>query len=150
MNICIYIYLFCGFVSISLAQDSCSLYGGAPVRIISVAEVGGRGGLIRDAGHCLDGAAKEASVGGSLSEVPPSPVVLDGPEGEAGCRFGGKAAAKSLDLLRDEGGGGDVRVAEVADLLQGLPGGREGVHVKGRQVDGGGGELFVGALILRA
>lgn len=128
----------------------CSLYGGAPVRVIAVAEVGGRGGLIRDAGHCLDGAAKEATVGGSLPEGPPSPVVLDGPEGEAGRRFGGKAAAESLDLLGDEGGGGDVRVAEVADLLQGLPGGREGVHVQGRQVDGGGGELFVGALILRA
>lgn len=131
-------------------RNPCSLYGGAPVWVVAVAEVGGRGGLIRDAGHCLDGAAKEAAVGGPLPEGPPSPVVLHGPEGEAGCRFGRQAAAESLDLLRDEGGGGDVCVAEVADLLQGLPGGREGVHVQGRQVDGGGGELFVGALILCA
>lgn len=123
---------------ISLAQDPCSLYGGAPVRVIAIAEAGGRGGLIRDAGHCLDRAAEEAAIGGPLSEGPPSPVVLHGPEGEAGCRFGGQAAAKSLDLLGDESGGGDVRVTEVADLLQGLPGGREGVHVQGRQVDGGG------------
>lgn len=41
-------------------------------------------------------------------------------------------------------------VAEVADLLEGLTGSREGIHVQGRQVDGGGGELFVGALVLRA
>lgn len=131
-------------------RNPCSLYGGAPVWVIAVAEVGGRGGLIWYAGHCLDGAAKEAAVGGPLPEGPPSPVVLHGPEGEAGRRFGRQAAAESLDLLGDEGGGGDVSVAEVTNLLQGLPGGWEGVHVQGRQVDGGGGELFVGALILRA
>ncbi len=131
-------------------RNPCSLYGGAPVRVVAVAEVGGWGRLIWDAGHCLDGAAKETAVGGPLPEVPPSPVVLHGPEGEAGRRFGRQGAAESLDLLGDEGGGGDVRVAEVADLLQGLPGSREGVHIQGRQVDGGGGELFVGALILCA
>lgn len=148
-NICIYIYLFFCFRTRRLGNPF-SLYGGAPVRVVAVAKAWGRGGLIRDAGHCLDGAAKEAAVGGPLPEGPPSPVVLHGPKGEAGCRFGRQATAESLDLLGDEGGGGDVSVAEVADLLQGLPGGWEGVHVQGRQVDGGGGELFVGALIVRA
>lgn len=144
----LHISLFC-FQTRRLG-NSFSLYGGAPVRVVAIAKAWGRGGLIRDAGHCLDGAAKEAAVGGPLPEGPPSPVVLHGPKGEAGCRFGRQAAAESLDLLGDEGGGGDVSVAEIADLLQGLPGGWEGVHVQGRQVDGGGGELFVGALIVRA
>lgn len=31
-----------------------------------------------------------------------------------------ECAAKSLDLLWDEGGGGDVSVSEITDLLQGL------------------------------
>lgn len=64
--------------------------------------------------------------------------------------FGGEAAAQGLDLLGDEGGGGDVGVAEVADLLQGLARAWEGVHVQGRQIDGRGGELLMGAVVLGA
>ena len=127
-----------------------TLYGRAPVGVVAVAEAGRRGGLVRDGGHCLDGAAEEASVGGSLPEGPPSPVVLHRPEVEPGRGLGGEAATQRLDLLRDEGGGGDVRVAEVADLLQGLTRRRQGVHVEGGQVDGGGGELLVGAVVLSA
>lgn len=49
----------------------------------------------------------------------------------SGGGFGGEAAAEGLDLLGDEGGGGDVGVAEVADLLEGLTCGGQGVHVEG-------------------
>lgn len=125
-------------------------YGRAPVGVVAVAVAGRGGGLVRDGGHCLDGAAEEAPVGGALPEGPPSPVVLHRPEVEAGRGLGGQAAAERLDLLGDEGGGGDVCVAEVADLLQGLARRGQGVHVQGRQVDGGGGELLVGAVVLSA
>lgn len=127
-----------------------SSYGRAPVRVVAVAEVGSRGGLVRDGRHGLYGAAEEASVGGALPEGS-SPVVLHGAVGEAAAAgLGREAAAEGLDLLGDESGGGDVRVAEVADLLEGLARGGHGVHVQRRQVDRGGGELLVGAVVLRA
>lgn len=126
------------------------LYGGAPVWVVAVAEAGRWRGLVGDAGHGLDGTAEEAAVGRSLAEGPGAPRLRHASEGETGCRFGRQAAAQRLDLLGDEGGGGDVSVAEVADLLQRLSGGRQRVHVQGRQVDGGGRELLVGALVLRA
>lgn len=100
---------------------SASSYGGAPVWIVAVAKAWGWCGLVRDAGHGLDGAAKEASIGRALPEGPgASPLVGHGAESEAGCRLGRKAAAQCLDLFRDEGGGGDVCVTEITDLLQGL------------------------------
>ena len=43
-----------------------------------------------------------------------------------------------------------MSVAEVADLLQRLAGSWQRVHVQGCQVDGGGRELLVGALVVRA
>lgn len=46
--------------------------------------------------------------------------------------FCGEAAAEGLDLLGDKGGGGDVGVAEVADLLKCLARSGQGVHVEGR------------------
>lgn len=51
--------------------------------------------------------------------------------GKPSCSFGREAAAEGLDLLRDEGGGGDVGVAEVADLLECLACGRQCIHVEG-------------------
>lgn len=51
--------------------------------------------------------------------------------GKSGSGFGREAAAEGLDLLGDEGGGGDVGVAEVADLLECLARGRQRIHVKG-------------------
>ena len=77
-------------------------------------------------------------------------MVLHGAVGEAPAGLGREAPAEGLNLLGDEGGGGDVRVAEVADLLEGLACGGHRVHVQRRQVDRGGGELLVGAVVLRA
>lgn len=134
------------------------LYGGTPIRIVAVSKVGLRSGLVRDPRHGLNGAPEEAAIRGTLPEGSPTTttpaagtVILDGSVREAApAGLGGQAAAQRLDLLGDEGGGGDVRVAEVADLLQRLPGSRHGVHVQRRQVDIGGGELLVGAVVLRA
>lgn len=95
-----------------------SSYGGAPVWIVAIAEAWCWCGLVRDAGHGLDGAAEEASIGRALSEGPgASPLVGHGAESKAGCCLGRKAAAQCLDLFGDEGGGGDVCVTEIADLL---------------------------------
>lgn len=47
-----------------------------------------------------------------------SSVLRRAAESEPRGRFSGQRAAKSLDLLWDEGGGGDVRVPEITDLLQ--------------------------------
>ena len=118
-----------------------SLDRGAPIRIVAVSKVGSRsGGLVWDGRHCFDGTPEEATIGRPLPERP-SPVILQSasatpaahPEtrgGEPGGGFGGEAAAQRLDLFGDEGGGGDVRVAEVADLLEGLARGGQGVHVQ--------------------
>lgn len=98
-----------------------SSYGGAPVWIVAVAEAWGWCRLVRDAGHGLDGAAEEASIGCTLSEWPSaSPLVRHGTKSKARCGLGRKAAAQCLDLFGDEGGGGNVCVAEITDLLQGL------------------------------
>lgn len=121
---------------------SCSSYRGAPVWIVAVSEVGSRAcGLVGDGGHCFNGAAKEATIGCPLPERahPASPVVLEdttttsetsGEPGGGG--FGGEAAAEGLNLLGNKGGGGDVGVAEVADLLECLACSGQGVHVEGR------------------
>ncbi|TNN67608.1 hypothetical protein EYF80_022177 [Liparis tanakae] len=94
----------------------------------------------RDGGHCFDGTAEEATVGGPLPERahPASPVVLeDAPAAatetsrKSSSGFGRQGAAEGLDLLGDEGGGGYVGVAEIADLLEGLARGRQRIHVKG-------------------
>lgn len=69
--------------------DCASSYGGAPVWIIAIAEAWGWCGLVRDAGHGLDGTAEEASVGRTLPERPgASPRVGHGAESEAGCCLG--------------------------------------------------------------
>lgn len=52
--------------------------------------------------------------------------------GKSSSGFGREAAAEGLDLLGDEGGGGDVGVAEIADLLESLASGGQRVHVEGR------------------
>lgn len=118
-----------------------SSYRGAPVWIVAVSKVGSwTCGLVGDGGHCFDGAAEEATIRGPLPERPhsTSPVVLEdsAPAPEAGGKpsggFGGEAAAEGLDLLGDESGGGDVGVAEVADLLESLASGGQRVHVEGR------------------
>lgn len=54
------------------------------------------------------------------------------PGGKSSGGFGREAAAEGLDLLGDEGGGGDVGVAEIADLLESLASGGQRVHVEGR------------------
>lgn len=118
-----------------------SSYRGAPVWIIAISKVGSwTCGLVGDGGHCFNGAAEEATVGGPLPEraYSTSSVVLeDAPatatetSGKSSNGFGREAAAKGLDLLGDEGGGGDVGVAEIADLLEGLACGRQRIHVKG-------------------
>lgn len=98
-----------------------SSYGGAPVWIIAIAEAWGWCGLVRDVGHGLNGAAEEASVRRTLPEgTGASPLVGHGAKSKARCCLSRKAAAQCLDLFRDEGGGGDVCVTEIADLLQGL------------------------------
>lgn len=51
--------------------------------------------------------------------------------GKSSGGFGREAAAEGLDLLGDEGGGGDVGVAEIADLLESLASGGQRVHVEG-------------------
>ena len=51
--------------------------------------------------------------------------------GKSSSGFGREAAAEGLDLLRDEGGGGDVGVAEIADLLECLARCGQCIHVKG-------------------
>lgn len=63
-------------------------------------------------------------------EDPTTTSETSGESGGGG--FGGEAAAEGLDLLGNKSGGGDVGVAEVADLLEGLACGGQGVHVKGR------------------
>lgn len=83
-------------------------------------------------------------------------MVLEAPSaapesgGESCGSFGREAATEGLDLLGDEGGSCDVGVAEIADLLKGLASGGQGVHVERGQIDGRGGELLVGALVLGA
>lgn len=118
-----------------------SSYRGAPVWIIAVSKVGSwTCRLVGDGGHCFDGAAEEATIRGPLPERPhsTSPVVLEDstPTTETGGKsssgFGREAAAEGLDLLGDEGGGGDVGVAEIADLLESLASGGQRVHVEGR------------------
>lgn len=66
-------------------------------------------------------------------EAAPSPTATT-PEtsGKSSGGFGREAAAEGLDLLGDEGGGGDVGVTEIADLLQCLARGGQGIHVEGR------------------
>lgn len=61
-----------------------------------------------------------------------APAAATETSGEASSGFGRQAAAEGLDLLGDEGGGGYVGVAEVADLLECLARGRQRVHVEGR------------------
>lgn len=78
-----------------------------------------------------------------------SPVLGDAAEGETRGGFSGQRAAQSLDLLGYEGGCGDVSVPEVTDLLQRLTRGQS-VNVQRGQVDGRGGELFMGALVVCA
>lgn len=117
-----------------------SSYRGAPVWIVAVSKVGSWAcGLVGDGGHCFNGAAEEATVGGPLPERthPASPVVLEAAaatetSGKSSGGFGREAAAEGLDLLGDEGGGCDVGVAEIADLLECLARGWQGIHVKGR------------------
>lgn len=96
--------------------------------------------MIGDRGHCFNGAAEEATIRGPLPERThtASPVVLeDTPatatetSGKSGGGFSREAAAEGLDLLGDEGGGGDVSVAEITDLLQCLASSRQRIHVKG-------------------
>lgn len=136
---------FCSSFSSSSSRTNRILsnasYRGAPVWIVAVSKVGSwTCGLVGDGGHCLNGAAEEATVGCPLPERahPASPVVLqDAPaaatetSGKSGGGFGGEAAAEGLDLLGDEGGGGDVGVAEIADLLECLACGGQRIHVKG-------------------
>lgn len=60
-----------------------------------------------------------------------APATATETSGKSSSGFGREAAAEGLDLLGDEGGGGDVGVAEVADLLECLASGRQCIHVKG-------------------
>lgn len=52
--------------------------------------------------------------------------------GKSSGSFGREAAAEGLDLLWDEGSGGDVGVTEIADLLECLTRSGQCIHVKGR------------------
>lgn len=78
-----------------------------------------------------------------------SPVLRHAAKRESRSSFSGERTAKSLDLLWYEGGGGDVSVPEVTDLLQRLARGQR-INVQGGQVNGGGGKLFMGALVVCA
>lgn len=73
--------------------------------------------MVRDGRHCFDGAPEEAPIGGPVPERASS-VLRHAAEGETRSGFSRQRAAQSLDLLRYEGGGGDVSVSEVTDLLQ--------------------------------
>lgn len=115
-------------------------YRGAPVWIVAVSKVGSRTcRLVGDGGHCFDGAAEEATIWGPLSERAhsTSPMVLEDStpasetRGKSSGGFGRETAAEGLDLLGDEGGGGDVGVAEIADLLESLASSGQRVHVEG-------------------
>lgn len=142
----------------SSRTDSDCLYGGAPIWIIAISKVGSwTCGLVGNGGHSFNGAAEEATIGGPLPERPnpTSPVVLETASttktgGESSGSFGRKATAKGLDLLGDEGGGGDVGVAEIADLLKCLTSSGQRIHVERGQIYGRGGELLMGAFILGA
>lgn len=51
--------------------------------------------------------------------------------GKSSSSFGREAAAEGLDLLGDEGSGGDVGVAEITDLLECLACSGQRIHIKG-------------------
>lgn len=70
-------------------------------------------------------------------------------EGEARSGFSRQCAAQRLDLLWYEGGGCDVSVSEVTDLLQCLTGGQS-VNVQRGQVNRRRGELFMGTVVICA
>lgn len=126
----------------------CCSYGRASVRVIAQIEPQGGSRLIRNRWHCFDRTPEKAPV---RSPVPKraSSVLRHTAESEARGSLGWERAAKSLDLLWDERGGGDVSVSEITDLLQGLSC-RQSVNVQRGQVNWRGGKLFMGAVVICA